>query len=126
MAQGVSRSALLVTGRIEGGRQWLDAERLAVLGPRTIEAVPPWSDGPERLEGVPLAELLAHVGAEGQRIELRDARGHSLGVAIHDVVAGGAFLAARRDRGPFWLVFAHGPPHFGPPPMAGLVELRVR
>lgn len=141
MAQGVvgfaTAPALHLGGKIAGRSTVVHAQDLAEIGRETIRAETPWTAGPTVYEGVKLARLLDHVGADGQDLEIVDRRGDSLGMAIADATARGAFLVDRRaaaddalgKRGPFWLVFPvppDGQPAMGPPAIAGIVELRIR
>lgn len=133
---GVGPPALRLSAPADGRTMTVGPDRLAMLGREMVRVAVPWTHGAVLYEGVSLRRLLAHFAARGSELEVVDGRGHSIGVAIDDALARGAFVVERRagesaalgKRGPFWLVFsddADGAPGFGPRAFAGLVELRV-
>jgi hypothetical protein len=113
-----AREILTVTGRVgpahlaQGAR--FDLAALEALGLETLETRTPWTGHePRRFEGVPLARLLAAVGAEGARLRAVALNDYAITAGIAELTAAGAFLATRqdgqplriRDRGPIWLIF---------------------
>ncbi len=112
------REILAVTGRVapahllQGAR--FDLPGLEALGVETLETRTPWTGNEtRRFQGVPLARLLAAVGAEGARLRAIALNDYAITADIAELVAAGGFLATRqdgqplriRDRGPIWLIF---------------------
>ena len=109
------RPFLKITGRTRSGAEelWTRAD-LEALGADAMETATPWHHGVQRFEGVRLAKLLDHVGAEN----LAAANFHALNdytasVPLADVRRYDLLLALRRngadmpvaDKGPMFLVY---------------------
>lgn len=119
LGQGTpAREILVVTGRVApprlGSGVRFDLAALEALGVETLETRTPWTGSePRRFQGVPLARLLAAVGAEGARLRAVALNDYAITADIAELVAAGGFLATRqdgqplriRDRGPIWLIF---------------------
>lgn len=91
----------------------LDLEALEALGREDLVTRTPWTQGPQRFGGVPLARLLAAVEARGDRLRAVALNDYAVTMPVAEAVADGAFLATRLDgtpmpvrhRGPVWIVF---------------------
>lgn len=119
LGQGApAREILAVTGLIgpahmaNGAR--FDLAALEALGTETLETRTPWTGNEiRRFQGVPLARLLAAVGAEGRRLRAVALNDYAITAEIAELIAAGGFLATRqdgqplriRDRGPIWMIF---------------------
>src|SRR3954452_20133468 len=106
---------LTVSGKIaasDGSKQF-DREALERLGMVSFETKTPWYDGPVRFEGVPLAKLMAEVGAKGDRIQAVALNDYSSEIPIEDVAKYNVILALKRngeympvrDKGPLFVIY---------------------
>lgn len=107
---------LTVSGKIAEtnapGRADFDREMLESLGKATIKTSTPWTEGAPTFEGVPLAKLLAAVGATGttlRAVALNDyksalpAKDAGLGVLLALKINGAPMRV--RDKGPIWIIY---------------------
>ena len=108
---------LTVSGKIgtgEGSAQF-DREALERLGTVSFETKTPWYDGAMTFEGVPLAKLMAEVGAKGDRIQAVALNDYSSEIPIEDVAKYNVILALKRngeympvrDKGPLFVVYPY-------------------
>lgn len=75
----------------------------------------PWYSEPSKFEGVPLADLMALVGAQGTEIEAVALNDYRAGVPISDFAKFGTILALERngedmpirDKGPLFIVYPY-------------------
>jgi hypothetical protein len=119
LGQGApAREILAVTGRLapahlDNGARF-DLRALEALGIEDLATRTPWTGNEiRRFQGVPLARLLAAVGAEGRRLRAVALNDYAITAEIAELIAAGGFLATRqdgqplriRDRGPIWLIF---------------------
>jgi hypothetical protein len=110
------REVLQVTGRIAGPAEGarFDLAALEALGLTDLVTRTIWTGtAPQRFAGVPLARLLAHVGAQGSALRAVALNDYAITAPVAELVQQGAFLATRqddqplriRDRGPVWMIF---------------------
>lgn len=91
----------------------LGLAELDAIGAEELVTRTPWTRGPQRFGGLPLARLLAAVGARGERLRALALNDYAASMPVAAVIEDGGFLATRRDGrpmavregGPFWLVF---------------------
>ncbi len=110
---------LTVTGQIDrtnqNGAAALDLAQLAAMGMAEIKTSTIWTDGVQHFEGVPLATVLAAVGASGSALRVTALNEYAIDIPMTDAVPGGPLLAFRmngvdlspRDKGPIWLVYPY-------------------
>ncbi|TDQ81953.1 hypothetical protein A8950_1773 [Dongia mobilis] len=94
------------------GKAALDLAMLESLPARTIETTTPWTEGPQTFTGVLLADLLAHVGASGDRLHAIASNDYEVTFPAGDVTDYGGILAYQQngaalpsDKGPLWIVY---------------------
>ena len=88
-------------------------EQLEALGMKTVETKTPWHDGVVKFEGVPLAALMAHVGASGETAYVAALNNYGTEIPIADFAAHGVILASRKDgaampiseKGPLFVIY---------------------
>lgn len=124
MAQGVlgrpSQAPLLtITGRLrvtnDGNAAVFDREMLEALGSASITTNSPWYEGPIRFDGVPMARVMAAVGAEGRTLTAIALNDYSTDIPVEDFERFGVLLATRRDgapmrisdRGPLFIIYPY-------------------
>jgi hypothetical protein len=81
----------------------------------SFETKTPWYDGPVMFEGVPLAKVMAEVGAKGDRIQAVALNDYSSEIPIEDVAKYNVILALKRngeympvrDKGPLFVVYPY-------------------
>lgn len=86
---------------------------LDALGTAELVTRTPWTQGPQHFGGLPMARLLAAVGAHGTTLRAVALNDYAVTMPAAAMVEDAAFLATRRDgvplavrdRGPFWIVF---------------------
>jgi hypothetical protein len=91
----------------------LTRTEIEALGVREMVTTTAWTRGPRHFGGVPLALVLAAVGAQGARLRAVALNDYAVSIPRAEAMAAGAFLATRdggepipvRERGPFWIVF---------------------
>lgn len=108
---------LTVDGAIANGNQAtgqavLDLAMLESLPSREIETTTPWTDGPQTFTGIALQDLLARLGATGDRIHATASNQYEVTFPATDVTDHGGIIAYRQngaalpaDKGPLWIVF---------------------
>ena len=74
-----------------------------------------WTDGETTFTGVPLKTLLAHLGAQGARVELIALNDYSVTIPLSELEDDAPIVATRmngapmsvRDKGPYWVVYPY-------------------
>lgn len=110
---------LTVTGQIDqtnaDQEAHLDLGLLTAMGRVEIKTSTIWTDGLQHFEGVPLATVMAAVGAHGSVLRVTALNDYAVDIPISDAVPGGPLLAFQmngvalspRDKGPIWLVYPY-------------------
>ena len=91
----------------------LNLEMLRRIGSVTFATSTPWTDGVQQFTGLPLNQLLAHLGAEPGSMTVSAINEYQVKVPGSDAVEGGPILAwdqggkllSVRDKGPLWLIY---------------------
>lgn len=105
---------LTVEGRIEGeAPRDFTISDLENLGVTSVTTSTPWHDKIVTFEGVRMAELMAHVGAIGERVEGIALNNFYAEIPISDFTAYDALLAFKadgaylgvRDKGPLFVIY---------------------
>ncbi|HWL18170.1 MAG TPA: molybdopterin-dependent oxidoreductase [Bradyrhizobium sp.] len=117
LEQPKDKAILTVSGKItvtnsEGAAQF-DRAMLEGLGMVSFETTTPWYKDPVKFEGVPLAKLMAVVGATGQRIVAIALNDYSAEVPMEDALKYQVIVALKRDgeympvrdKGPLFVVY---------------------
>jgi len=117
LSQPTGKIILTVSGNIEftndEGKAHFDLEMLHALGIRTVRTSTSWTDGTQAFEGVLMRDLLATVGAQGERVEAIALNDYSYGIHMEDFERYSVLLATTlngqrlrvRDKGPLWIVY---------------------
>ena len=90
-----------------------DLEALQKIGSVTFTTTTPWTVGAQQFTGVPLNQLLTHIGATASRLRVTAINEYQVEVPASDAVDGGPILAwaqnddllSVREKGPLWLVY---------------------
>ena len=110
---------LTITGNIAttnaAGAAVFDRPMLEKLGMVSFATTTPWYTGVTMFEGVPMAKLLAEVGAKGERLVVLALNDYSSEVPIEDFAHYGVILALKRngeympvrDKGPLFIVYPY-------------------
>ncbi|RVV96776.1 oxidoreductase [Mesobaculum littorinae] len=114
---------LTVTGAItvtnDGDAAVFDREMLAALDPVTFETTTIWTDGTQSFTGVPLAQLLDRLGAEGSAVSATAVNDYAIEIPAEDWEgdpdAEGPIVAylhndapmSLRGKGPLWIVYPY-------------------
>lgn len=110
---------LTVAGQIEhsnadGGKAAFDLTMLTALPAQTIETTTPWTEGKQKFTGVALKDLLAALGASGERAHAIATNQYEVTFPLSDVTENGGIIAYRQndaalpdDKGPLWIVFPY-------------------
>lgn len=108
---------LTVAGTIErtnvGGLAEFDLDMLLAMPQTQVRTDTFWTDGPQEFSGVPLADLLAHVGADGATLRATALNDYAIEIPVSDASDHGVLLALEhngalmrvRDKGPIWVVY---------------------
>jgi hypothetical protein len=110
---------LTVTGAIDQanspeGAQF-DLAMLEGMDPVDVQTSTIWTHGPQTFTGVPLARLVAVLGAEGEVIAATALNEYTVEIPLSDAVEGGPILAfaqngrhlSVRDKGPLWVIYPY-------------------
>lgn len=105
----------LLTVNFDGQSRSFDRAALNELGTRTIETTTIWTEGVQTFEGVPLAALMADIGAEEGTIRAMAINDYTVEIPMSDAVEGGPIIAmvlngsemSVRDKGPLWVVYPY-------------------
>lgn len=95
-----------------------DRKALERLPQRTVETYTDWTTGLQSFTGVPLAELLEHVGAEGEEIHAVALNDYAITIPVSDAYEYPVLLALKhngeymriRDKGPLWIIYPSDEP----------------
>lgn len=110
---------LTVSGQIEvvnrDQHAVFDRAQLESLGLTSYDTTTIWTTGVQRFEGVPIASLMAALGAKGSAIRATALNDYAVEIPMEDAVQGRALLAIRmngeelspRDKGPIWVIYPY-------------------
>jgi hypothetical protein len=110
---------LTVSGKIgignRPGAADFDIAMLERLGTASFETTTPWFTGPVTFEGVPMARLMAEVGASGEQVAVVALNDYSSVIPVEDFERYGVLLALKRngeympvrDKGPLFVVYPY-------------------
>jgi hypothetical protein len=119
LAPPAEKPILTITGNITttnaDGVALFDRAMLEKLGMISFETTTPWYSGVTKFEGVPMAKLLALVGAKGTRLVVVALNDYSSEIPIEDFERYGVILALKRDgeympvrdKGPLFIVYPY-------------------
>ena len=119
LAPPTGRVILTINGRIRSRNSddaaVFDRAMLEALGTERFTTATPWHEGPQSFEGVPMARLLRHVGAEGETITVTALNDYRTEIPVADFERFGTILALKRqgeympvrDRGPLFIVYPY-------------------
>lgn len=91
----------------------LDLAALDAIGRTDLATRTPWTQGVQHFSGLPVARLLAAVGAHGTILRAVALNDYAVTATVAELLAAEAFLATHQDgapipvrsRGPFWIIF---------------------
>jgi len=117
LPEPTDRVILTISGAIAesngaAGAQF-DRAMFEALPQTTIRTLTPWTEGEAEFRGVRLAELLATVGASGERVVARALNDYQEEIPLSDLSKHEIVVAIRmngdymrvRDKGPLWIVY---------------------
>ncbi len=119
LRQPTGKVILTITGRITNVNQAntavFDMPMLEELGMMGFSTTTPWYDGPVHFEGVPMARLLDHVGANGEKVTAVALNDYSTYIPLDDFRRFNTVLALKRngaympirDKGPLFIVYPY-------------------
>lgn len=92
-----------------------DRAMLEALGSREIVTATPWYTGRVKFEGVPLADLMAAVGATGKTVKVTALNDYATTVPVSDFALHSQILAYKmngeymrvRDKGPLFIIYPY-------------------
>ncbi len=104
---------LVVSGKISQGTVQFDRAALEALGMVSVVTNTPWYKEPVNFEGVPLARLMAAVGARGEKLAVVALNDYSAELPMEDVARYNVILALKRngeympvrDKGPLFVIY---------------------
>lgn len=104
---------LIVSGKIDKASAQFDRAALEALGMVSVVTNTPWYKEPVNFEGVPLAKLMAAVGAKGDRLSVVALNDYSAELPMEDVNKYNVILALKRngeympvrDKGPLFVIY---------------------
>ena len=90
-----------------------DLDMLRKIGTVTFSTSTPWTEGVQDFTGVPLDQLLAHLGAQPSSLKVTAINEYQIDVPASDAADGGPILAweqsgkllSVREKGPLWLIY---------------------
>ena len=90
-----------------------DRDMLEAIGMVSFQTSTPWYKEPVKFEGVPLAKVMAAVGASGDRVKAIALNDYSAEIPMEDIKKYNVILALRRDgeymtvrdKGPIFVVY---------------------
>lgn len=90
-----------------------DLDMLRKIGTVTFSTETPWTKGVQGFTGVPLNQLLTHIGAAPSSLMVTAVNEYQVKVPASDAVDGGPILAweengkllSAREKGPLWLIY---------------------
>lgn len=119
LAQPRGKPVLTIEGQIEvtnaPGKAVFDLTMLEGLGMVSITTTTPWYTDPVTFEGVPMARLMAAVGASGDKVVAVALNDYRIEIPASDFQQYGAILALKRDgqympisdKGPLFIVYPY-------------------
>ena len=119
LGQPTGKVILTITGQItkfnQGNTAVFDIAMLEGLGMTGFSTATPWFDGVVHFEGVLMAHLLDHVGANGQKVTALALNDYSTDIPLDDFRRYNAILALKRnaaympirDKGPLFIVYPY-------------------
>jgi hypothetical protein len=119
LSQPEDKPILTVAGSIavtnKDGTAQFDRRMLESLGAVSFETTTPWYSGPVTFEGVPLAKVLAAVGAKGETLTAVALNNYSAELPMEDAVKYNVILAYKRngeymsvrEKGPLFIVYPY-------------------
>jgi hypothetical protein len=108
---------LTVSGKIsvanKDGAAQFDRDMLEAIGMVSFQTQTPWYKEPVKFEGVPLAKVMAAVGASGDRVAAIALNDYSAEIPMEDIKKYNVILALKRDgeymsvreKGPIFVVY---------------------
>ena len=99
-------------GNMPDGAQF-DLGMLRKIGEVTFSTSTPWTEGVQDFTGVPLNQLLVHIGAHAAKLTVTAVNEYQIDIPASDAVDDGPILAweqsgkllSVREKGPLWLVY---------------------
>lgn len=90
-----------------------DLDMLRKIGTVTFSTSTPWTEGVQEFTGVPLNQMLVHIGAEPVSMTVMAINEYQITVPASDAVDDGPILAweqsgkllSVREKGPLWLIY---------------------
>ncbi len=90
-----------------------DLDMLQKIGAVTFATSTPWTEGVQDFTGVPLNQLLVHIGAQPTSLKVSAINEYQIVVPASDAVDDGPILAweqggkllSVREKGPLWLIY---------------------
>jgi hypothetical protein len=90
-----------------------DLDMLRKIGTVTFATSTPWTEGVQEFTGVPLNQLLVHIGAAPASLTVTAINEYQIDVPASDAVDDGPILAweqsgkllSIREKGPLWLIY---------------------
>lgn len=119
LARPTGKPILSISGKIEvtnnGDTAEFDRDMLEAIGMVSIETVTPWTEGPVKFDGVPLAKLMELVGASGDQVMAVALNDYTTEIPMADFAKYGVILALKRDgeympvrdKGPLFIVYPY-------------------
>jgi hypothetical protein len=119
LPQPEGKVILTLSGRIantnKDGVAQFDMAMIEKLGTQSFETTTPWYDGKVKFEGVPMARLMAHVGASGASITVKALNDYATDIPMDDFTRYPVILASKRDgnympvrdKGPLFIVYPY-------------------
>ena len=111
------KQILTITGKITehnvNGEAVFDRAMLEGMGMASIETMTPWYTDKVVFEGVPMAKLMASVGAAGETLRVTALNDYSSDIPLEDFKKYGVILALKRngkympvsDKGPLFIIY---------------------
>lgn len=112
-----SPAILVVSGGIsvtnQGGKAVLDLALLQSLPHASLTTETPWTDGAVRFEGVWMRDLMARLGAQGEKVMASGIDDYGIAIPMADFEGYDVLLAYAAngrplrpdDKGPLWIVY---------------------
>lgn len=93
----------------------LDKAMIESIGMVTFHTGTIWTEGTSEFQGVELAQLMEHLGADGSILRLTALNDYAVDIPMSEAVTGGPLLAMHmdgrelspRDKGPLWMVYPY-------------------
>ncbi len=90
-----------------------DLDMLSKIGTVTFSTSTPWTEGVQEFTGVPLSQLLVHIGAMPTNLIVSAINEYQIEIPATDAVSDGPILAwdqggkqlSVREKGPLWLIY---------------------